>query len=179
MALVQRSLDLLSSSPRVNVHHELLVCPRHYSNVLRHRKGIVELSSWLGMTVFHIPHLGVNSDLYPSVFAVLVRLLSGCVDERWVRVDNCRRKVQDAANGHRVLEGGGIQRDERGSCVGKGGGGRKGELECLLKQEATEYHKVVSIPILRLHDCGCLKACSVHEDNIIGLAKFVIRVLPG
>lgn len=53
---------------------------------------------------------------------------------------------------------------------------RERELECLFEEKATKDHEVVSIAVLRLHDCSRPQARSVHEMKVIGLAQLIVRV---
>lgn len=74
-------------------------------------------------------------------------------------VCHCCFEVEDASNGDGVFECAGVERDECGSAVGKGGGAAEGEFEGLLEKKATEDHKIVSIAIFGLHDHGRSEDC--------------------
>lgn len=60
--------------------------------------------------------------------------------------------------------------------MGKGCSGSEGELESLLKEETTKYHKVVPIAVLRLHDGRRLQPGCIHMNYIVGFTKFIIWV---
>src|SRR5215469_3422963 len=71
----------LCPSSCVNVHHELSIRPRHYSNLLVNHERIVELPSWLCLTMFHIPHLAIDSHLNsrPSLKLLYTRCVRVCM----------------------------------------------------------------------------------------------------
>lgn len=52
----------------------------------------------------------------------------------------------------------------------------EGEFEGLLEEEATEDHEVVTIAVLRLHDCGGLEARRVHKMEIVWLSYLVVGI---
>lgn len=78
--------------------------------------------------------------------------------------------------------------------MGEGRSCRERELECLLEEEATKNHKVVSVAVLlyfvsfsyycrgaclspyRLHDGSGLKARCIHEVEIVRLAQVVVGI---
>lgn len=127
--------------------------------------------------MLHVAYLAIHPHLHPCVFAVEVKIFARSADERWIRVDNGRRQVEDAADRHGVLERGGIKRDEGGAGVRKGGGGGEGELERLLQKEATEDHEVVAVAVLGLHDGGRLEARFVHVVDVVRSAEVIVGVV--
>ena len=129
--------------------------------------------------MLHIPHLGINPNLYACIVTLSIDLLVWCTNQRRVGVHDRCCEIQYAAYRHGVLEGGRIERDECGSGVRESGGGSKGELKGLLQEKATKNHEVVSITVLGLHDGGGLEARRVHEDYIVRFAKLVIRIWQG
>lgn len=137
---------------------------------------VVELACWLGVAVFYISHLGVDTDLYSRILAILVELLFGRTDKRRVCVDDLCSHVEYTTNGYGVEERRRIERYKGRSSVGECRSCRERELECLFEEEATKDHKVVSIAVLWLHDGGRLQARRVHEMEVVGLTQLVMRV---
>jgi hypothetical protein len=173
---VERALDLLRSSARINIHHELLVGPRHYSDVLRDGERVIELPCRLRKSMFHIADFRIDSHLHSCVPAIRVYLLIRGADQWRVCVDDCGCQIKYTANWHRVLERRRIEGNESRPCVREGGGCRKGKLERLLEEEATENHEMVPVAVLRLHYRSGLETRSIHVDDIVGFAELIVRI---
>lgn len=67
-------------------------------------EGVVKLPRRLRVTMLYISYFGVDSDLYPRVFASLVELLSRSADEGRVRVHHMSRHIQYATDRYWVQE---------------------------------------------------------------------------
>lgn len=117
---------------------------------------IVELSCRLRVTMLHISHFSINSYLNPCVFHVLFKLLSRSANERGVSIDYMGCHIQNTTNGYWIEERRWIEGNESGSSVCECCCGGERELESLFQKETTEYHKVMSVTILRLHEKGGL-----------------------
>jgi hypothetical protein len=173
---IKRAFNLLRSPARIDVHHEFLVGPRHNSDVLRDGEGVVELPRRLRKSMFHIADFRVDSHLHSCVLAIRVYLLIRGADQWRICVDDCGCQIKYTANGHRVLERRRIQGNESRPCVRESGGCRKGKLERLLEEEATENHEVVPVAVLRLHYRSGLETRGIHVDDIVGFAELIVRI---
>lgn len=58
----------------------------------------------------------------------------------------------------------------------EGSSAAESKLECLLEQKAPKDHKIVAIPILRLHNLRRVYLCVIHVDNVIRLPNGKGRV---
>lgn len=137
----------LRPAPRVHIHHHLRVRAGHDLEILLDRERVVELACRLGLAVRDVAHLAVHAHLDPRPAVAARGLLAGGLDQRRVREDDRRGQVQHAADGHRVLEGRRVERDERRPRVREGRRAAEGQLEGLLQQEAAEDLEVVAVAV--------------------------------
>ena len=98
-----------------------------------------------------ITHFGVYADVYFGVRGSFAGFPINGAHE-WFGVCHCCFEIEDTSDGDGVFECAGVKRDEGWAGVRKGGGAAEGEFECLLEEETTEDHEVVSVAIFGLHD---------------------------
>lgn len=113
-----------------------------------------------------IPDLGIDAHLDAGA-AFRRRLHVARGHERRVRVGYRGGQVEHAADGHGVLEGGGVEGDEGGAGVGECGGAREGQLKGGFEEEAAEDHEVVAVTVLGLHDLHGLDLGGGHPEGVV------------
>jgi hypothetical protein len=111
-----------------------------------------------------ITHFGVYADVYFGVGGSFARFSIDSTHEGF-GVCYCCFEIEDTSDGYGVFECAGVERDECGSGVRKGGSAAEGEFEGLLEEEAAEDHEVVSVAVFGLHNHGRSEDCSVHVLN--------------
>lgn len=116
----------MAPPPRIQIHHELVVALRDDLDILLHLKRVIELARRLRLAVRDVADLGVDAHLDArAAFGRDLRVAVARGHDRRVRVGHRCRQIQHGADGHGVLEGRGVERDERGPAVRDGRGARE------------------------------------------------------